>query len=461
MRRGRILLFILACIAALAAICVCFPEDGLKLGKLEFRFPSLKEIMVGDAAEEDEGPSPEELLAAQKKAATAAEKAGFEQLIREDSVRFFLPGGNPAYFDGFFAALDEARRKPVRIMHYGDSQIEEDSISNIIRKDLQDRFGGGGPGMMPAGSYVTLTASGSASRGLRTYMIYGDGSRRARTNKYGPLGRFARIDTTVTFSLRSAMTRERPPRPRTYFNRAELLVGNLRGKLTVRCGGEKRVFPAGDTLRKISFALPDSSSRVSVTVSGHADIYGIMLGDSTGVSLDNVPMRGCSGTVFTKLDKDLLASFYGSERVRLILLQYGGNSVPYIKGPKAIHGYKEGIKKQIELFREVAPEASIVFLGPSDMSTTIKGHRQTYPHLPAFIDSLKLAAAETGIAYFDIYGAMGGKNSMVRWVNSKPALAGPDYVHFTPRGAEQMGELFVSSLMLYYDYYQWRKRNEK
>ena len=79
MRRGRILLFILACIAALAAICVCFPEDGLKLGKLEFRFPSLREIMVGDAAEEDEGPSPEELLAAQKKAATAAEKAGFEQ----------------------------------------------------------------------------------------------------------------------------------------------------------------------------------------------------------------------------------------------------------------------------------------------------------------------------------------------------------------------------------------------
>jgi len=461
MKRGWILVFIFSCIALLAVMCAFFPEDGLKLGKMEFRFPTLSRIMLGEAKEEETGPSPEEILAAQKKAIADAERAEFEQFILADSSRFILPDKDPSYFDGFFEALDGAMDAPVRIMHYGDSQIEEDRISNIIRAELQDRFGGDGPGMLPIGSYYTLTAAGSSTRGLRTFMIYGDGSRRARTSKYGPLARFSRIDTTVTVTLRSTMTRERPPQPKTRFNRATLVAGNLRSKLTVRCGGEKQVLPPGDSLRKLTFVLPDSTVKVTMSMSGHADIYGIMLDDSLGVSLDNVPMRGCSGTIFTRMDRNLLEAFYDSVNVRMILLQYGGNRVPYTKGSKAIHEYKEGIKKQIELFKEIAPDASIVFMGPSDMSTTIKGHRQTYPHLPAFIDSLKLAAAETGIAYFDIYGAMGGRNSMVRWVNSKPALAGPDYIHFTPRGAEQMGDLFVSSLMLYYDYYQWRKRNDE
>ena len=65
------------------------------------------------------------------------------------------------------------------------------------------------------------------------------------------------------------------------------------------------------------------------------------------------------------------------------------------------------------------------------------------------------------VAYWDLYGAMGGMNSMTNWVNSNPPLAGSDHIHFTTRGAEKTGEMMMQSLKLYYEYYLWRKEFEE
>ena len=176
--------------------------------------------------------------------------------------------------------------------------------------------------------------------------------------------------------------------------------------------------------------------------------------------MDNVAMRGCSGLVFTAMDASQLRSFYNSENVRLILLQYGGNTVPYLSTGKAISGYASSVRRQIRHLHKLAPQATLIFIGPSDMSTTVEGKRQTYPKLPDIVDSLRVAATAEGAAYWDIYGAMGGRNSMIDWVGAAPPLAGSDYVHFTPRGSARVGEMFSDSFLLYYDYYLWRKKND-
>ena len=59
---------------------------------------------------------------------------------------------------------------------------------------------------------------------------------------------------------------------------------------------------------------------------------------------------------------------------------------------------------------------------------------------------------EAGIAFWDSYAAMGGANSIIRWVNANPPLATNDYVHFTPRGARYLAELFCTALLdVYYN----------
>ena len=139
------------------------------------------------------------------------------------------------------------------------------------------------------------------------------------------------------------------------------------------------------------------------------------------------------------------------ENVRLIILQYGGNSVPYMNKEKSIQGYKNSMIAQVKLFQSMAPKAKILFVGPADMSTNVKGEKQTYPQLEPTIKILKEVCAETGIAYWDLYEAMGGHNSMIKWVESN--LAGKDYLHFTREGASKVADMLYNTYMMYYRFY--------
>lgn len=451
MKRYQIVLFLFSVIALLAILCAVFPREGL----WGLRFPQLAEVL--SAAEPEKGPSPEELIEQRRQAVLAAQRNEYQNFFREDPARFYLPGNDVRFFDPLFAALDRAEEQPLRIIHYGDSQIEEDRITGTIRERLQERFGGNGPGMMPARKHATPHVGGGSTAELARYFNYGDVSHRAGIRQYGPYADFVRLDTVATFSFYPVSRKNQGV---STFERVTLVAGNVRSPLSVTCKGDQRsVEPGTGPLAFVRYELPDSSTRVSLTVAGYADLYGILLDSKTGVRMDNMPMRGSSGAIFTTMDPEQLRTFYQEENVRLILLQYGGNSVPYLTTDKAISGYLESIRKQLRLLQQLAPQAKIVFVGPSDMSTVINGKRQSYPKLAGLVDSLKVSATACGAAYWDIYGVMGGENSMLQWVSARPALAGSDYVHFTLAGSKKVGEMFCNAFFLYYDYYHWRKKN--
>ncbi|MBO4670519.1 MAG: hypothetical protein J5640_01565 [Bacteroidales bacterium] len=459
MSSHKVLLFILAVYLLLAGICLVFPEEGLHAGSVSLRFPTIREmaesIIPGEP--EPEGPSPEELIRQQLEAIKQSEQDRFETYMRESPSRLYFPNDDVALFDSLFNALDNAGSKHVRILHYGDSQLEEDRITSTIRAGLQEKFGGGGPGLLPFGRpYYTLCVSQSSTATLRRNMVFGEGGKRS-DGRYGVMGQCARIDTSVYTTVSSVKSNQSPSRR---FRRLTLLAGNVGGSLNVKCGSKQvKLNPVTEAsgVGRIVINLPDSSTSVRFSTWGSADIYGFQLDDTLGVSVDNIPMRGCSGTIFTRISSSQLKEYADHDNVRLVILQFGGNAMPYRKGSKAISEYKASIEKQIRHIRTVIPGAAVLFIGPSDMSTSVGGKMQTYPHLPMMVDSLKAAALESGAAYWDLYQAMGGKDSMVKWVKARPQLAGTDYVHFTPRGAEAMGKMFFESLMLYYDYYRLRR----
>jgi hypothetical protein len=64
---------------------------------------------------------------------------------------------------------------------------------------------------------------------------------------------------------------------------------------------------------------------------------------------------------------------------------------------------------------------------------------------------MKKTCDETGAAFWDLYAAMGGKNSMPSWVSQ--GLAGKDYIHFTPRGASYASQLFYDAFIA--EYAKW------
>ena len=447
MKAHGVLLFILSVIAVLALLCTVFPEEGIKAGPFTLQFPALADVLAGS---EPEGESPEELLEKRMAAIREARMNDYLAYFENDPARIWFPDGDLAYFNAFFAALDDAGQRRMRIVHYGDSQIEEDRISRVLRDSLQTRFGGGGPGLLPVlDEYYNLSISEASSAEPRRYMAYGPAEMRGAAGRYGVMARKSHFDTTATTTFFPEKDNDAPSR---WFNRLTLLSSG--SDLYVRCQGVTQEAEASADIRHIRFELADSTQRVSITHSGSHDVYGIMLDRENGVAVDNIPMRGCSGTIFTALKADQLEDYYTTENVRLIILQFGGNSVPYTRTDKQISGYCEDIARQITYLKRLAPQARILFISPSDMSTNIQGKMQTYKHLPAMVDSLRVTANRSGAAFWDMYAAMGGQGSMARWVKQSPPLAGPDYIHFTPRGADRMGDMLYEALMLYYEYYK-------
>lgn len=461
MKAYKIVIFIFSVIALLAIISLVFPSDGMKAGTINFEFPSLMSIIGTPEEESVEEPvlSPEELLEQRLNALKAAKDDEFMAFCTNDPTRFFLPDSDISYFDGFFEALDDAKSKKVRIVHYGDSQIEEDRMTGYLRERFQSAFGGSGVGMLPAvPKSVTHTVSQHISpEETHYYLAYGAGER-SGNRRYGPMAQIARVTSGTNISFR---TREPENFPHCQkFSEVKVLMQGS-GSFTVNTGNEKIDLVCDSTktfgeTKIYTASLPIPVNSCSLSITGSMNIMSIQLDGKTGVVMDNVPMRGCSGTMFTNIDRQTLEAFYSTENVGLIILQYGGNAVPYLKGAESISRFAGETKRQIELFHRLAPKAKILYIGPSDMSTSINGNMQTYPMLPEVVKALRQAANEAGAAYWDMFTAMGGKGSMVQWVHSRPQLAGEDYIHFTPKGAMKVSEILYDTFDTYYRYYRFR-----
>lgn len=457
-------------IALLGVISLVVPDGGWHIGKWNLRWPTLAEALdlTNEGVKELTSDS---LLAEIDTIGLIPADSVIQQdtLVVKDSVaqksQPIIPKVNVAntdsraYMAAFYAALDSASTQPVRVVHYGDSQIEEDRITNVLRERWQKQYGGGGTGLLPLHQTIPtrtirqwLSINGvvqTAQKGPKRYLVYGLRSMRLTdSDDYGVMGQVAVMDSTLVEGSEDIVMNIEPidkkRKPHNYFNRVRVLTDSAYAiknfELRIKSGDSLNVIKNSELrIKSQDFLLPDSTTKCEIHLRGKGHVYGVSLETPTGVIVDNIPMRGCSGNIFTKIDSTQLSDFYRETNTRLIILQFGGNMIPQTENPSTISGYvRSTLRQQIRYIRACAPQASILFIGPSDMSTNIDGQMTTYPLVPYMDKLLKKMAAEEQIAYWSMYDAMGGKDSMVRWVEN--GLAGSDYVHFTRSGANNIGK---------------------
>ena len=463
MKPWQVTLFLFGVFALIGIGWVTFPADGVNVAGLNLRFASLEKMKR--EASETKVDVDSVLNAVEGRFAMQRDTLAFyREFFYDNPDRIYLPGDDYTYFDPVFRAFETARRdkRTVRVAHYGDSQIEMDRISSELREALQKRFGGSGTGMFPALSNVpSASIQKSASGAFVQYTMYGDSTTmRAGHNRYGVMAQVVQMSGGGTISLRAARQKTTKEHVRS-FSSVSILYGRassgfkatavsdtLKPEPTVTTRG-------GATLMRWQFPRP--VQKATLRLSGTAEIYGVTADGPSGVAVDNIPLRGCSGTIFTRINQELVASSYDLDDTRLIILQFGGNFMPVAGSSKSISNYMGRITAQIKYFQEAAPDARILFIGPSDMGKSMGGRIVTWPRLPEMVDSLKATCLRNGVAYWDLYRMMGGENSMVQWVKHVPSYAGPDYIHFTPAGAAVVGETLARSLLTYYDFYDLRK----
>ncbi|MDP4684325.1 MAG: lipase, partial [Crocinitomicaceae bacterium] len=162
-----------------------------------------------------------------------------------------------------------------------------------------------------------------------------------------------------------------------------------------------------------------------------------------GVQVSNVAMRGSSGTIFGSMDQSLLSKMYSELNTELVIMQFGGNSIPALKDSSGVRNFARYFKGQLNTLHKLRPSAAIIVIGPSDMARPENGEFISYPLIPYLVQQMKKATTEANAGYWDLFNAMGGLNSMPAWVEK--GLAGKDYIHFSPKGASIASQLFFDA----------------
>jgi lysophospholipase L1-like esterase len=475
MKAEKILLFVCFVIALLMLVSLFFPEDGIPFGERRLFFPSLEEVMVreksrsvdekmGDLEEKLQMKIQQDSISELRMAARNDSAIFYTNFLETHPAKFYLPQNDITFFDSLFLKMNDCRDKneTIHILHYGDSQIEGDRITGYIRQKFQEKFGGNGPGLIPVVQMIPSSSVGQSSSGnFVRYTVAGNHATKAPHKRYGIMGQTTELNGSGSMTVTSrnwSVTYDNVKE----FSRIRLFLShnspNFKATL-LHDNAEPMVQTLADESshsRVLTWKLTNPIKQFTLQFSGSAELTGVSIDGNQGVAVDNIPLRGSSGTFFSDIDPNSVVPVMKELKVQLILLEFGGNMMPVIKGEKNTLDYKDKMAKQIKHFQSIYPEAKVLFIGPADMSKKVNGHLQSYPFLKETIQRLKESALENGAAYWDMYEVMGGENSMIDWVQNKPALGSPDYIHFTSKGAEKIANLFFESLMIYYDYANFR-----
>ena len=360
---------------------------------------------------------------------------------------------------GFFDSLSYSRGQ-VRIIYYGDSQIEGDRVTSYLRHRLRSGKGGTGPGLFLPLTPVMYSRSvwlSSSSNWIRyNYLSYKTGE--ISHKNLGPFMAICRYlpEGKKTAEPTKAFVKIRPSKiadtTTTVYDRLRLFYESKAGGVlfTVKGDGEKLfsdTLKTGRSINEIKCKLY-GAKEIELEFEGRVspDIYGISIESEAGVIVDNIPQRGSAGLEFTMVDSENLKESYKRLLPNLFILQYGLNIVKNIRDNYSY--YQQGLIRQISLLKTLSPSTQVIVVGVTDMAINDGDSIKSYSNIPAIIAAQKRATMITGAIFWNSYAAMGGKSSIIKWENKRPPLAQKDFVHFTNPGADTLSSLLVASLFV-------------
>lgn len=461
---------------------------GIRIGSFQMKYPTFWDIfsrrqhiendkamaiVQGKAPEEKSLPKTEDTLSVS--GLVNKTKFVFPEDMNQlrDSIGAFLAGGNPQLVSNvegrlyypepaqdFVKKLHAKLSQPsCRILHYGDSKIEGDRITAYLRNGLQTLYGGTGPGYFPIKMpYGQRSIIEQTSGNWYRYALFNAEQRKNKdllqNNQYGLYANVCRFAPAQgeAAGLKTASFTISPSH--SYYNRLSqytdvaIHYGNCTAPAIVTIfDGNTEI--KKDTLvsdgayhaYKLKFSTTPKKLRVQFSSTKSPDFYGVTVGSGEGVQMDNIPTRGDSGFHFTRI-QDTYEAMSRELKPDIIIFQFGGNLVPYLTKNKVASSVKR-IITNMQWVQKRNPDALFLLIGPSDMLK--RSTKTTYEILPELVAEMKKQTAENGFAFFSMYEAMGGKNSMKIWYDNR--MAASDLVHFSDKGTERMAQLLFQSLV--------------
>ena len=474
----KVLFFLLSVFIILLIISFFMPEQGLKINnEITFRFPSINKFLEPKKVEYADitdiiiqNKIVEDTVFFTRKIAVDTFRVEADSL-KEITHKIEFSGYDKSVLYSFFKSIDNIKNQNdlIRVLHYGDSQIEGDRITSFLRNKFQRRFGGSGPGLLPLIIANTQSRSifQSSSSNWESHSLLSKKDTVYNNNRFGILGSFYRFkniadaDNGAWIEFNKSNISYRSVRK---FKQCRVFYGNNSSRVNAFAYKNNKMFWFGtmepnNSIKylKIDFATTPNNLKIKFISEKSPDFYAVALDDLKGIAVDNIPLRGSKGDMFTKADREQLNQMLRMLNVKLIIMQFGVNIVPNIV--KSYKYYERILYNQLIEIKKMQPGLPVIVVGVSDMSIKKGDYYVSYPNIKKIRNAQRKAALKADCCFWDMYEAMGGENSMPSWVFANPALAKKDFTHFTYRGSEIIAQMFYNALLYEYNVYNKRKIN--
>lgn len=364
--------------------------------------------------------------------------------------------------DPFFATLDAVARGPdadaaaarAEVVVFGNSLIASDHVTDIVRDDLQARFGDGGRGYLlvdrlskVAGRRVR-TGTGSDGWVIRSFAQdppFPDG---VRFGFAGSLHEASVDGEHATWALDKARSARL-----FWLDTGAGLRLTVDGAEVLRVPRAAKGTTPTNASKSIEVKLPHLGKELRLTADKGARVFGVALErDGRGVVVDTIGVPAASARLYDDAtDADLFVDHVAARDPALFTLMLGGNETRGISyGNITAPVFEEKLTTLIDRLRKAAPRAACLLVTPIDAGKTLTGSEEliTRDEIFTVIDVEKKVAKAKGCAVFDLFAAMGGKGSLQRM--REASLVSDDLVHPTAKGGDVLGQLFADAVVQSY-----------
>jgi hypothetical protein len=363
---------------------------------------------------------------------------------------------------GKLYALEQKKKGRVNIVHIGDSHIQADHFSGIMRQKLQRKFGNAGRGLIFP--YSVAKSNEPSSYKTITNAVW-DAKRNVFYNNPLPIGLSGfTIESTDSLSEINVIVKDQPGLGYG-FTKFTLFHEKERNYDISVCDDlncELKKFSSSDknSNRFVSVAQFEKpvkqiilrSKAVDTATQKSTRIYGMLLeNDSSGVLYN---MIGVNGAEF----KHYNMSKYFSEQLAylnsdLIIVSMGTNEAFYGNLDKEL--FYRNIDTLVTNLKNTNPDATVLLTTPGDSYKRGRKGRVKNPDVKIAQETIINYCLEHNMPYWNLYDVMGGYESMGKWYVAE--LTAKDRVHFTSKGYQIQGDLFYNAFLSGYENYKKSK----
>ncbi|MEX1241478.1 MAG: GDSL-type esterase/lipase family protein [Cyclobacteriaceae bacterium] len=357
------------------------------------------------------------------------------------------------FFEGLYQ-LQLANDRKINIVHIGDSHIQADYMTSVIRRNFHRHFGNAGRGLIVP---------------LRVARTNEPNNFKTVSDHLWESKRCVFPDQPLPIGIGGVTIETKDPEANLQIFMNDLWLDYSFNQLTLFYEKDETSFDfsirdvQGTELGRISNGFRDSSrnhalinwengiNAVSIQPmkanpeQSRAILYGVVLENSLkGVLYHTIGVNGAKYKHYNEAAR--FAEQTAALQTDLFIISLGTNeSIDY---PYMDRSFSAQINELLSSLRAKNPMAAFILVTPQDV---FRRRNKPNPGITEVRDEIIQYAVENGLAFYDLYRAMGGEHSAKTWRDN--ALLGADGIHLTKDGYEYQGNLFYHALLKGYNSY--------